>query len=136
MLACQHNFVVGVMLENVNGVKNFFRYTNDWRNGSRINNDLRNYHPNRCAMLDEIIVAVARPQSKKIVFQLFGGFAEKLNVFITNQRANELVNCIGDQCFTFLVSNVDEVVVTIQLGSHVKKFELTQMKYKCNEAKM
>jgi hypothetical protein len=37
---------------------------------------------------------------------------------------------------TFFVSNVNEVVVTIQLRSHVYKFKLTQMECKCNEAKM
>jgi len=109
------------MLENVNAVRvmNFFRYTNDWRNGIRIINDLRNYSPNCYAMLDEMIIAVTRPQSKKIVFQLLVVFAEKLNAFITNQRTDELVNCIGDQCLTFFVSNVNEVAVTIQLESHV-----------------
>ena len=85
------------MLESVNAVEltNFIRYTRDWRIDCVVSNDLRNYSPNRCAMLDEVIIAVMRPQSKKIVFQLLKVFAEKLNAFITNQRANELVNCIG-----------------------------------------
>ena len=122
MLASQHNVFVLVMLENVNAVcvVNFFRYTNDWRNGSRIINDLWNYIPNRCAVLDEMIIAVTRPQWKKIVFQLLEVFAKKLNAFITNQRTDDLFNCIGDQCLAFFVSNVNEVAVTIQLlGSHV-----------------
>jgi hypothetical protein len=65
------------MLEHINAVgeKNFFKYTSNWRNSSRIRNNLRNNSPNRCAMLDEIILAVMQPQSKKIVFKLLGVFA-------------------------------------------------------------
>ena len=70
-------------------------------------------------MLNEMIIATTQPHSKRIVFQLLEVFAKKLNAFITNQRNDELVNCIGDQCLTFFVLNVDEVAVTIQLGRHV-----------------
>ena len=77
MLACQNNVFLRVMLEHVNacGVTNFFRYANNWRIDGVISNDLWNYSPNRCAMLDEVIVAITRPQSKKIVFQLLEVFA-------------------------------------------------------------
>ncbi len=70
-------------------------------------------------MLNEMIIATTQPHSKRIVFQLLEVFAKKLNAFITNQRNDKLVNCIGDQCLTFFVLNVDEVAVTIQLGRHV-----------------
>ncbi len=66
----------------------------------------------------------------------FGSLCLEVEHTITNQRTDEIVNCIGDQCLTIFVSNVDEVAVTIQLGIHVRKFELTQMECKCNEAKM
>ena len=106
MLLSQFNIVVRVTFNHVDVLVKG-NVTGSWINGLP-----------RCNPFDEVVVAVARSKAKNHVFQLLKASANEQKTFVTNQRTGELVDCICDQCLTFLCFDVNEVAIAVQLRNH------------------